>query len=168
MGKRYDSEDMLDDILKAMVQDGALNARIAAVEAEKVAKGKGLDPTLKPILDTSYHLQSWSDKILNSSPAIFYGIESVATNDGGPGAAAETPTVFIEVVMVDSGMTNDAAKRILRYTRAIKDLFSEFFEQTPNSARIKIETVRPQSFKLDYDSSEEIKVGGISVVIPLA
>ncbi len=165
MVRKFDAEDMLDGILQIMT-DG-LNARIAAIEAEKVAAGKGLTPTLAAIPTDGYYLQSWSEKILMTNPSIFYGIEEVTTIDGGFGAAKKYK-LFAEIVLVDSGMTADADKRILRYTRALEEIFTEAFKNTAEVGRAIIETVRPASFKLDLDSSEEMKVGGIAITLSLA
>lgn len=162
---KYDVEDFLDMTLSIMTTGGALNAKIAAVEAEKAAAGKGVTPTLAPIDSGSYHLQSWSEKVLQTTPAIFYGIEDVTTKSSGAQVNAKTYKIFIEVIYVDSGMTNDASKRILRYARALEELFAEQFKAAAEVGTVTIEQVRPIAFKLELDSNEEIKVGGISLTI---
>ncbi len=164
---KYDAEDLLDTILEIMTTGGALNAKIAAVEAEKTAASKGVTGGLASIASTSYFLQTWSDKILNANPAIFYGIEDTLSNDGGGGVVAKTYKVFVEVVLVDNGMTNDCHKRINRYARALEELFAANFAPAIAAAKVKIDSVRPISFKLELDSSEEIKVGGVSLTITL-
>lgn len=161
---KYDGEDLLDSVLEIMTS--GLNTKIAAIEAEKVAKGKGLTPTLASVLAASYHEQTWSNKILNSSPAIFYGIEDCQVSENGP-AVAKTYKVFCEVVMVDNGQTNDMHKRIQRYSRALEELFAEAYAPAIQGSRVKVEQVRPISFKLQLDSDEEIKVGGVSLTITL-
>lgn len=166
MSAKFDAEDMLDMVLGIMTTGSALNAKIAAIEAEKIAAGKGVTPTLASIASTSYYLQSWSDKILNTSPAIFYGIEDVASVPNA-GAVAKVYKVFVEVVLIDSGLTNDSHKRINRYARALEELFAAAFAPALGYGQIKIDTVRPISFKLELDSSEEIKVGGVSLTITL-
>ena len=126
---KFDSEDLLLGILQIMTT--GLNTKVAAIEAEKVAKSptQGLTPTLASFASNNYYLQTWTDKILQNSPAIFYGIEDVQTLDGA-GVAAKTYKVFVEVVYVDSGQTNDAHKRISRYSRALEELFEENFRGT--------------------------------------
>jgi hypothetical protein len=94
----------------------------------------------------------------------------VQTADGG-GATSKVFKIFVEVVLVDSGQTNDVFKRIARYSRALEETFLEAivgigFNAVPGS-RVKIDTVRPVSFKLELDSDEEIKVGGISLTIAI-
>lgn len=166
MAKKFDSEDLLDMLLAVMTDNDALNTKLSAIEAEKVDDGKGLTPTLAPILSTSYHLQTWTAKVLQATPAIFYGIEDVVTIDGG-GAAAKTYKCFIEIIYLDNGMQNDSAKRISRYSRALEELFLENYAPAVEAGRVKIEAVRPISFKLELDSDDEIKVGGISLTITL-
>ncbi len=164
----FDSEDLLNSILAVMVDGGALNAKIAAIEAEKAAKSpsQALTPTLAAIATTSYYAQTWSNKMLNSSPSIFYGIEDVSVVENA-GAVAKTYKVFVEVVLVDSGNTNDAWKRIARYSRAIEELFKGMFADSVGRSAVKVEQVRPVAFKLALDSDEEIKIGGVSVSVSL-
>lgn len=164
---KYDSEDMLDSVLAVMTSGGALNAKILAIETEKIAASKALTPTLAQIASDAYYPQTWDAKVLNNSPGIFYGIEDVQAVDGGAGVVAKTYKIFIEVVLVDSGMTNDGWKRISRYARALEELFGAAYASAVETAQAKIESVRPFSFKLELDSSDEIKVGGISLTVNL-
>lgn len=164
---KYDAEDLLDTVLGIMTDGSALNNKIAAIEAEKTANGKGLTPTLAPVASGSYYLQSWSEKILNTNPAIFYGIEEVRSEANGP-VIAKTYTIFVEIILVDSGMTNDGSKRINRYARALEEIFAAAFAPAVAQGQVKIDQVRPMAFKLALDSDEEIKVGGVSLQMSLA
>jgi len=157
---KYDLEDCLDDFETLLTSK--LNAKISAIEAEKIAKGKGLANGLATIEAEAFFRQTWSDKILNNSPAIFFGIENVEAASGGM-QTSERPTIFIECVIVDGGMDTDTHRRINRYSRAIRELIEENFDSFTFASKIKVETVRPTSFKLELDTSEEIKVGGVSV-----
>lgn len=165
MSAKFDTEDILDMILSVM-QGGALNAKITAIEAEKAAGGKTLTPGLLAIDDANYYEQTWTNKILNTNPSIFYGIEDVAGVDGG-GVVAKTYKCFVEIILIDNGQTNDMARRIARYSRALEELFAAAFDAAKGNGTVKIETVRPIAFKLDLDSNDEIKVGGISISISL-
>ncbi len=164
---KFDAEDLLDMVLSIMTTNTALNTKIAAVEAEKTAAGNPLTPTLAAVTSDSYYVQTWSEKILNTSPAIFYGIENANALDGGGGVIAKTYQVFVEIVLVDNGMTNDGHRRINRYARALEELFAAQFAPAVGFGKVKIEQVRPISFKLELDSSDEIRIGGISLTITL-
>lgn len=166
MSRKFDGEDVLAMILSIMKDGGALNAKIAAIEAEKLAAGLNLTPGLANVADISYYEQTWNSKILNTTPAIFYGIEDCVALDGG-GAAAKTYECFVEIVLIDSGQTNDYNRRILRYSRALEELFESALSAPAEVGQVKIKSVRPITFKLELDSSEEIKVGGISISLTL-
>lgn len=169
MAAVFDSEDLLDMVLDIMTTGSALNAKIAAVEAEKAAKGKGLSASypLLSVASTSYHLQSWNEKILAKTPAIFYGIEDVVVNPSGGNVNAKTYKVFIECLLIDSGMTNDVSKRIHRYSRALEELFAANFKPAAEAGTVLIEQVRPMSFKLQVNSNDEVRIGGISLSVTI-
>lgn len=165
---RFDAEDLLDGVLQIMTENDALNTKIAAVEAEKVAKGKGVSPTLAQVSSDAYHLQTWSDKILQKNPAIFYGIEDVSNVSSGAHVNAITYKVFVEVILVDNGMTNDYAKRLQRYSRALEELFAEQFKPAMNVGTVEIEQVRPIAFKNELNTNDEVLVGGVSLKVTIA
>ncbi len=156
-----DGEELVDDIFAILFAQ--LNDQIAAVETSKIALGKGVTPTLAEIPSDAWYRQSWTNKILNRTPGIFYGIEDVNTQDGG-GGSAQTYKVFIEVVAVDNGQSNDVDRRIERYAQAIKKVMERNHRTLSYCSQIKIATVVPFSFKLELDSNDEIKVGGVSVL----
>ena len=160
----YDIEDLLDDI--EVLLKANLNTKIAAIEAEKIAAGKP-DVSLQAIDDAAYFQQTWSDKIMNRAPAIFYGLEQIDAT-GSNSATAEIYKIFVEVVLVDSGMDTYTKNRIHRYSRALREVFQDNFDALPWSTKTNIETVRPIAFRIDEDTSEEIKVGGVSITTALA
>lgn len=159
----YDLEQMLDDI-EALLKS-KLNAKIAAISLEKSQLGVAVD--LPEISEDAYFQQNWSDRILNIAPAIFYGVETIQATGAGK-ATLELFKIFVEVIIVDSGMDVNSKRRLHRYSRALKEVFQDNFDALPWSNKTNIETVRPISFTLDGNTSEEIKVGGVSIVTALA
>lgn len=159
---KYDLEKLVADIKSIMVNN--LNTKIAAIEAEKVADGQPATG-LEAIDSASYFEQTFSDAVMAVSPALFYGVESVKSKGIGP-TTEQVITIFAEVILVEKqdGLT---VARIHRYSRALKEIFEENFSAVPAS-NIKVETVRPVSFKLDENTSEWSKVGGVSLTIALA
>lgn len=166
MSQKYDVENLLSDIKSLLVAN--LNAAIDAVEAEKVAMGLPATGLAHIDPSTSYYEQNWSDQILMTSPAIFYGVESIHAESASGAVTSETYKIFVEVVYADTMVDTFTKNRIHRYARALRDVFEQNFDRTPGGSRIKIETVRPIAFKLDLNSSEEIKVGGVSITTALA
>lgn len=172
---KYDIENLLKDVNALIAAN--INAAIDAVEAEKVAQGlpasgiQHIDLTASTSNPSGYNglfEQSWSPANLNVKDAIFYGVEEIQTQGMGP-ASIQTIKVFVEIIHTDSGNDTLGLKRLARFSRAIKDIFEDNYDRFPvTSNKIKIETVRPISFKLDTDSSEEIRVGGISLTMAIA
>ncbi len=162
-----DIEAYMDMIEYVMTNNTALNSKITAIENEKIAAGKALTPTLATVEADAYFPQTWSSKILNRNPAIFYGVENVAVLDEVPGAVLKNISFFIEVCIVDSGQTNDIWRRISRYARALEELFLENFGAALGSGNVKIEALRPTAHLLSLQSNDELKVGGINITIPL-
>lgn len=159
----YDLEALLSDI-ETLLKD-KLNAKILAIENEKTSLGKPIG--LKEIAANAYFEQTWNDKVSQYTPAIFFGVEEIAATGSGP-VTLEAYKIFVEVVVLDNGMDGFSKNRVHRYSRALKEVFQENFDQLPWGTKTKIETVRPISFKLDLDSSDEIKVGGVSITTSLA
>ena len=158
----FDTEDLLIMIKAIMTDNDALNTKIAAIEAEKLAKGQALTPGLAAIPAAAYYEQTWSDKILNTPQSIFYGVGEMPTIYGG-GVSATTYKMFIEIVLVDNGQTNDFSKRVARYTRALKEVFEENFLPAISGGAITIDQFIPIAFKTGLNSSNEIKIGGIGI-----
>lgn len=157
---KYDVENLLADLKKILVAN--LNTAIAAVEAEKIAQGLPATGLLPIDTTLGYFEQTWSDAILNITPALFFGLEEAQAVGIGP-ATSEKLKFFVEVIVLDSGMDVLTKNRVHRYSRALKDVMEANYDRIPSSSKIKVETVRPIAFKLDLDSSEEYKVGGISI-----
>lgn len=164
MAKKYDLEDLLDSVETLLKAN--LNTKITAVEAQKIANGKGLGGGLPTVDDSAYYRQSWNEKILNDPVAIYYGVAGISPTDGGSDMA-EVVKIFIEVVVVDSGQDNDTHKKIFRYSRALKEVAKEKFGNLGLASQVRIEQIVPFSFT-DVGTSEELKVGGIQITTSLA
>lgn len=164
---KFDAEDLLDMMLDCMTSSGALNTKIAAVEAEKTSAGKGLTPTLAQVDSTGYFAQTWSNDILNlKGPAIFYGVANCDAVENA-GAVAKKYTIFVSCVLTDSGNTKDIYKRSLRYSRALEELFYNKFAPSLASGSVKIERIEPVSFQNEFDSNNDVNISGLSLTITL-
>lgn len=158
---KYDIEDLLDDLL-AYCQAN-LPAKITAIEAEKVSKSKGVEGGLATVPNAAYYLQAWDNAILNHPVAIFYGVEDIAANDISAGVTAQNYKIFFEIILTGNNQYGDVHKRIHRYSRALREIFEDYVKKNSFISRTKIEQVRPISFKLELDTSDETNVGGVSI-----
>lgn len=165
MAEIYDLESVLLDTLE-ILQDN-LNDKIADIETEKNAAGQTLSPGLAAIDNGAYHVQSLTYKPVNTAQFVFYGIEKSSPQSSGQ-VTAELVNVFVTIGVLDNGQTNDAYRRTLRYIRALKEIFEKNFSAFNGASKIKIETLTPVSLKLSEDSSEEYKLGGVSLQVGFA
>ena len=158
-------EDLLDDVEKAFKNN--LNDKIAAIEAEKLGKSKGLTGGLASVAASAYYRQTWSEKILNDKVAFYYGVENIAPIDGG-GDNARIVRVFCEIVLVDGGdQYNDTHSRAFRYGRAVEEVAKEKLNNLGFASQIKIEAFAPVTV-LDAGTSEEMKIAGIKLTTSIA
>lgn len=159
----------IESIVKEVrgILDSKLNTKISEVENSKASEGAPLPGGLAIIHPEAYYEQSWSDSIINRAPAIFYGVEDVQATGIGP-STIEVVTLFVAIILVDSGMDVHTSKRIHRYSRALKEVFQENYDKFASSGQFKIATIRPESYRLNLDTSEEIKVGGVTIQTAIA
>lgn len=165
---KYDAEKLMTDIRAILV--AKLDAKLDQIAAEKAdfdSENLGGALGLPYIPEKDYFFQSWSDRILNVKYAIFYGIEETVTSGMGPSSAV-LYKIFVEIIVHDSGQDSKTTNRVLRYSRAIREVFEENYDKLPGGNNIKIETTKPISFRIDLDTSEEIKVGGVLITTAFA
>lgn len=162
---KFDVESLLTNIKAILVAN--LNTKIAAVETEKVAMG-AIVTHIQPIDPAAGYIeQSLSDLTNIQAQTIFYGIEHIDAVGVGP-TTSQKFKCFIVVLLVDTRNDTLAKYKIHRYTRAIKEVFEDNYDQLFSSSQIRIETIAPISFKLDENTSEEMKVGGVNLYTSLA
>jgi hypothetical protein len=157
MSKKYDIESFLTD-LKSNLQAG-LNDKLTSITDEKA---DGLD--LKPVDASAYFLQTMNEKIANFDPFIFYGIEGSQTEGLGPVSAIKW-TINVALILIEQTDLQIVA-RLLRYQRAMRELFEEQWADAGDAIKIKLENMAPISFKL-VDSDELFRAIGISIEITI-
>lgn len=163
---KYGVENLVYDIVTLM--KAQLNTYIAQVEADRVAQGLPVT-SLQQINTTSgYFKQTWTNEILNVSPAMFYGVEQSDKVEGLGPVTLKQYEIFCEVVYNDSMGDRLAIDRMFRYIDALEALFSDNFDKIRGSSKILIKTVTPFSFKIDFNSSEDTFVAGVHLITSLA
>lgn len=164
MAKIYDIEDLLDQVETTL--KAKLNDEIAAVEADKASRNKGVSGGLASIAASAYYRQTWNEKILNDKVAVFYGVGTIDPIDGG-GVAAKKVKIFVYVVFVDNGQKNDSHSRIFRYAKAIENVASRNFGNLGYASQVQIEAIAPLSLQ-DAGTSDEMKIGGVHITTAIA
>ena len=113
-----DLEDVCDNL--GVILTNRLNPKIFEIDAEKA------DFTLLPIDPGAIFFQQLSEKTVNYDPFLVYGVLSESMKNAGHSSASEV-NIFICIGMA-SDNTDNLSKRLLRYSRAIREIISEAFD----------------------------------------
>lgn len=155
MGKKIDFESVAASV--ASILQANLAAKCAEINADK---NDGLN--ISDIPAAAYFFQTFNDKILNSPVAILYGFQGIRATPVGP-ETANALTIFIDLFILDNGQDDKTVARVLRYSRALREIFEKNWDKLAGGSKILIETSIPVAFKDDTNSSTEYKVGGIMI-----
>lgn len=141
MAKR-DLERLIFD-LEALVKAN-LNTKIAAIDAENNAVLAAQDQVTCPLLDTNAFLfQDMTQADAAGFPVfVFFGTESPQTNSVGPGTANICEFFFI-VVLQNDGSPRSSYIKLLRYVRALQEIFESNFKKFPDASRLEVSGTDP-------------------------
>lgn len=153
----YDVEMFLDDVAQHMKDK--LPAKLESISNEK-ADGLVLDP----IVDEAIFLQTMDSEIANYDPFIVYGIDDVNLVSVGPVSSKEY-RISILVVKSDNGLDTNITKRMLRYLRALEEIFQESFADIGNTVKLKLNSY-PIEFRR-LNETNQYRVTGVSLDIEL-
>jgi hypothetical protein len=156
---KYDIESLLFDI--ESVLSSKLNAKLSQISADK---SDGI--TLRPVDNRAYFLQELNSRSANFNPFILYGVTSIESRPHLAGSAAIL-TVSVTLVLADHGNDTSIVKRMLRYSRALKETIQENFLLQKNSVNMEVHSLIPVEFQ-KLNSSENYRAVGIDIVVTLA
>lgn len=159
MAGRSDIESFLDDV-KALLAT-QLNVQIDEVNTDKAdtITLKEVDPV------DGYFFQALNTGTPNVDPFVLYGIETPVADSTGPSTAVKYD-LFVVVVIADPGQDLDIFRRLLRYQRALMQLFaSSWASQMLNNQRYKISGLNP--FPLSLVGMENAMAVGVSLSLTM-
>jgi hypothetical protein len=137
----YDIEKLLTDMKAVAVAN--LDTKLAAIAAEK---GDGL--TLATIPAAAYIFQTLTRNHATAYPAfMFYGYDDPTADGIGPYTLEEFEIFFIAMVK-DTAENGVYLTRMMRYGRALKEIFQDGFNNTPWKNKLKVSSVAPVSFQI--------------------
>jgi hypothetical protein len=163
--RKYDIESMVADV--EVLLKANLATYVAAVEAEQVAAGLPAAFASPAVIDAdAYHQFAWNDHALNKNIGVAIFIGDHTTQGEGPYAREQ---FILDVGVYLSGTQNDpaATRKLLRYSKALSNLFSEKWGKFLGVSREKIETVGPIDFKFNVDSADACKIAGVALTVTL-
>lgn len=148
---RYDIESLCDDIKTVLTT--YLNTKLAAIDAEK-----NDDIDLATVNSLAYVFQSMNGVTINYNPFIFYGVQEI----DGEGGYSYTPSrvdVSVILVLEDQAEDIDIGKRMLRYGRALKEVFEEHFNETAHGVKLSVQSQVPIEISLMNSSNPHRAIG---------
>ncbi len=156
---RYDLETFLTDIKDLLVAN--LNTKIAAITSEK---NDGL--TLDTINNLAYHMQGMDGPQANFDPFVYIGVVNIEGESQLLNTITQ-PDVMVAVVIADEGMRTEMWKVLLRYQRALKEVFEENFDFANGVGKLTIKSQVPIELQL-LNNSFSHKAIGVSLKADLA
>jgi hypothetical protein len=137
----YDLEKLsfdLREICKANIV-----AKLLAIDTEK-ADGV----TMQSPHASAYFFQALTKAQASQYPCfVFFGMDDPISDGLGPMSVEEVELFFI-VMLKDTAENEVYLQRMLRYSRALKEIFQENFNNTPWKNKLKITSVAPVSFQI--------------------
>jgi hypothetical protein len=152
----YDIEDLLSDIGEVLTEN--LNTKISELET---IKNDGL--VLKRIEPNAIFVQEML-KESNYNPFILYGITDVQTRSV-LSSTVGIYTINVALALSDSKNDKDILKRMLRYSRALKETIEENFLLKNNAVQLEVQSLIPVEFQ---SQSTNYRVVGINITATLA
>lgn len=149
---RFDLELLLND-LKAVAVDN-LATKLLAIATEK---GDGV--VTDPVPTDAYFFQVLHTNAVGNRPVfLYYGAEDPAANPLGP-HTAEDYSIFFVVCLRRSAEGEIFETKLLRYCRALKEIFETAFTQNKIRTKILVTSITPTNFGLSGQKDHFVGVG---------
>lgn len=155
----YDIEQFFDD-LKSFLQSN-INTKIAEINTEKAD-----DVSMGTIATDAYVFQSMDSEVANYNPYIFYGLSETSTN-AIRGASAVQYTASVVVVLTQTIDDDNDRKRLLRYSRVLKELFESNWSKIGTGITLEVDSLEPIAFQL-VNASHPFRAVGVDLRFTLA
>lgn len=150
MSAKYDIETFINEVI-SVIQAG-LPTKISDINTEKG------DSLLVTIPNGDY-FNNIMQQVLNINQFIYYPIVDIVTDANGPNTAI---TVTLQVsVIFDNTNGSATIEKVLRYSRALREVVQENFKPSGSASRLKITEFAPQEIQLNEGS--DFKMGGIHI-----
>jgi len=150
----FDLEDFRDALV--LVLQNGMAAKVAEINLEK-----GDDPVLVEIPAADYFLD-FNSRIVNVPQFIHFGFMPFEPSIPNGSEVALPSTMFFSTFTPDQEGGIVGENKILRYTRAMLEIFASASTQIANISELELTPFPPMRVNLDH-TSEWYKVGGVHV-----
>lgn len=129
--------------IKAFLKE-KLNAKLAEIDAEKA---DGI--TLASIPEEAYFFEYLGTEVANFDPFVLYGVADMPVSGASPGPGTVVRVIAsISVILTDDGNDLFIVNRLLRYQRALKEIFEKGWNSVSGSLKFDVSSVAPFPLKL--------------------
>jgi hypothetical protein len=156
---KYDLENLLEDVETVLKTN--LNNKITALNTEKSDT-----IVLRSVPAQAYFFETLDQRVANYNPFILYGIEEIETVST-LGDSAQQVTISVVLVLSDPQDKNPIPKRMLRYSRALKETIEENFALSSNAINLSVQSLVPVPFALQ-NNTQLFRAVGIKILATLA
>ena len=149
---RFDLELLLSSLKQVCLDD--LNAKLSAITTEKADGNEMLS-----VPSDAYFFQVLHKSAVGARPVfMYYGAEDPEANPLGP-HTAENYNLFFVVALARTAEEQSFEIRLLRYARALKEIFETAFTQNKIRTKILVTSITPTNFALAGSSGTFVGVG---------
>jgi hypothetical protein len=134
---------------------------LTALDAEKA---DGI--VMRPVDARAYFLQELNSRVANFNPFILYGITNIEARPHITGTAG-IYTINVALIVADYGNDLNIVKKMMRYSRALKETIEENFYLKQNSVSLEVQSLIPDQFQ-KLNSSENYRVVGVDILATLS
>lgn len=146
-----DLESVVDAVIAFLKLN--LNTRLTEITTEK-----GDSLTLTPVPDAAYFLD-YIGKEVNFNPFVVVGIEDPEVLDTAGAATLMRYGISVAIIIDDTGGDTEIARRLLRYQRAIRDVFERNWNSVADSIKFEVKSEAPHPIKLLSRENESRIIG---------
>lgn len=151
---KNDLEKIVDSIV-AIFQN-KFNTKCSAISTEK---NDGL--TLESLDNSAYGVLDLNTKPMTWDPFLTILVDDVRTTGQGP-MSSHIVSLLVLLVKEDQGTDADIHRKMLRYLRAVEEVFEDNFSDLNVNARYEIQSLAPQRLKL-LNSTKPYRGTGVAV-----
>lgn len=160
--KKQDLEVILDSVV-ALIKS-KYNSKLTSISSEKS------DSVPLPAITTSVDANGVNDgiaildlntKVINADPFVIL-ICSDIKSLGERGLTAHNVSLSVLVVKADAGENHDIHRTMLRYMRAMEEIFEENFDALDTGSKYIIESLAPKSLG-ELNSSKTFRGAGVAL-----
>lgn len=150
----FDLEDFRTT-LKAYLVDN-MAAKIAELNTLKA------DSLTLVVIPEAQYFQDFNEKIVNFKDFIYFGFLPFEPGDSNAGEIGQPVSMFFMTLVTDQDGGIVGENKILRYTRAMFEIFRDKATAHANISDLEITILPPEAVSLDA-GSEWYKAGGVYV-----